>query len=142
MSPEIEEMLSKPLTVDTINTDGALNLIAAIFESIRKDYIYGKMTLLRFYGRDMTEAEFNQKSHEGHNSNIIRKYFAAKRAITRDYYGIGDSVDPEDIFSVWDVEVKRHLGEAQKYRVYHSEHVTRRKTDKESTAEWMDWITY
>lgn len=117
MSPEIEEMLSKPLTAETMNTDGALRLLADVFRYLRKDYIHGKMTLIRCYGRDMSENEFNDLPNktEGSNTKLIRLYFDAKRTVEHDYFGVGDSVLPEDIFSVWDTDVKKHLSN-KKYK--------------------------
>ena len=111
MSPEVEAMLSRPLTAETMNTEGALRLLADVFRYLRKDYIHGKLTLLRCYGRDMTEKEFNElpMKTEGHNTRLIRLYYDAMRTVKRDYYGVADSVLPEDIFSVWDADVQKHL---------------------------------
>ena len=110
MSPEIEAMLSRPLTAENMNTEGALRLLSDVFRYLRKDYIHGKLTLLRCYGRDMTEKEFNELPHkEGRNVRLIRLYFDAKRTVKQDYYGVADSVLPEDIFSVWDADVQKHL---------------------------------
>ena len=111
MSPEVEAMLSKPLTAETMNTDGALRLLADVFRYLRKDYIHGKLTLIRCYGRDMSEKEFNDLpvKKEGHNTRLIRLYYDAKRTVEKDYFGVADSVLPEDIFSVWDADVQKHL---------------------------------
>ena len=116
MSPEVEAMMSKPLTAETMNTDGALRLLADVFRYLRKDYIHGKLTLLRCYGRDMTEKEFNEipMKTEGHNSRLIRLYYDAMRTVRRDYFGVADSVLPEDIFAVWDAEVQKHLAKKSK----------------------------
>lgn len=121
MSPEVEAMLSRPLTAETMNTDGALRLLADVFRYLRKDYIHGKLTLIRCYGRDMSEKEFNEipVKKEGHNIRLIRLYYDAKRTVERDYFGVADSVLPEDIFSVWDADVKKHLSnKKQKEEAY------------------------
>lgn len=110
MLPEVETMLSKSLTAETMNTDAALKLLSEVFRFLRYDYVLGKSTLLSCYGRALTEKEFNDLPHktEGRNTRLIRLYFDAKRTVERDYYGVGDSVLPEDIFASWDVEVQKH----------------------------------
>ena len=112
ITPKIRQMLEKPLDPKTMDNDGALRLIAAVMESIRKDYVVGKTELLRKFGRGMTEAEFNElikKQYVDYTTRMVRLYFGAMRAVRNDPYGFGTIVSPEDIFFEWDKEVEKNL---------------------------------
>lgn len=114
----------RELNADTMDTDGALRLLSAIFETIRKDYISGKALLLKLYGRDMPENEFNACwSQEGTSSIYIRRYYAAIRSINRDYYGIGEIISANAIFDTWDREVMSKLSENERRRVEYSRQI-------------------
>lgn len=114
----------KELSADNMDTDGALRLLSAIFETIRKDYVSGKALLLKLYGRDMPEEEFNAYwSQEGNSSIYIRRYYAAIRSVNRDYYGMGEIISANAIFDTWDREVMSKLSEKERRRVEYSRQV-------------------
>ena len=109
------------LNADSMDTDGALR---AIFETIRKDYISGKALLLKLYGRDMTESEYNEQySNEGSTAIYIRRYYAAIRSVNRDYYGMGEIISANAIFDIWDREVMNKLSENERRRVEYSKQI-------------------
>lgn len=117
-------MTDDRLTADTMDTDGALRLLSAIFETIRKDYISGKVLLLKLYGRDMPEEEYTKQwNNDGSTSAYIRRYYAAIRSVNRDYYGIGEIISPTLIFDTWDKEVMSHLTKQERRRVEYSEQI-------------------
>ena len=112
------------LKADNMDTDGALRLLSAIFETIRKDYVTGKALLLKLYGRDMSEEEFNAYwSQEGNSSIYIRRYYAAIRSVNRDYYGISEVISATLILDTWDREVMSKLSESERRRVEYSRQV-------------------
>ena len=117
-------MTDDRLTADTMDTDGALRLLSTIFETIRKDYISGKVLLLKLYGRDMPEEEYTKQwNNDGSTSTYIRRYYAAIRSVNRDYYGIGEIISPTLIFDTWDKEVMSHLTKQERRRVEYSEQI-------------------
>ena len=112
MSPEVEAMLSEPLTAENMNTDAALRLFEAIMDGIRKDYILGKTELLRIYHHDLPEKEYLERSRGRSFScadGAIRLYFQAKRSVMNGHLGIYNFANPEDVFSKWDKEVYASL---------------------------------
>ena len=124
METELERLLRKQLKAEDMDTDGAMKLLSAIFENIRKDYIAGKVLLLKLYGRDMPENEFNTCwSQEGTSSIYIRRYYAAMRSVERDYYGISEVISANAIFDTWDREVMSKLSESERRRVEYSKQV-------------------
>lgn len=124
MEIELERLLRKQLKAEDMDTDGAMKLLSAIFENIRKDYIVGKVLLLKLYGRDMPENEFDACwSQEGTSSIYIRRYYAAMRSVERDYYGIGEIISANAIFDTWDREVMSKLSENERRRVEYSRQV-------------------
>ena len=124
METEIERLLRKQLKAEDMSTDGAMNLLSAIFENIRKDYIAGKALLIKLYGRDMPETEFNAYwSQEGTSSIYIRRYYAAMRSVRRDYYGIGEVISAKAIFDTWDREVMNKLSDSERKRYEYSKQV-------------------
>ena len=114
-------MTDDRLTADTMDTDGALRLLSAIFETIRKDYISGKTLLIKLYGRDMAEEEYTRQwNNDGYTSAYIRRYYAAIRSVNRDYYGIGEIISPTLIFDTWDREVVENLTPEERRRYEYS----------------------
>lgn len=112
------------LKADNMDTDGALRLLSAIFETIRKDYIAGKVLLLKLYGRDMPEEEYTRQwNNDGNTSAYIRRYYAAIRSVNRDYYGISEVISATAIFDTWDREVMSKLSKSERRRVEYSKQV-------------------
>ncbi len=114
----------RELNADTMDTDGALRLLSAIFETIRKDYISGKVLLLKLYGRDMPEEEYTKQwNNDGYTSAYIRRYYAAIRSVDRDYYGIGEIISANAIFETWDKEVMKKLTAKERRAVEYSQQI-------------------
>ena len=124
------------LKAEDMDTDGAMRLLSAIFETIRKDYISGKVLLLKLYGRDMPENEFNACwSQEGTSSIYIRRYYAAIRSVNRDYYGIGEIISANAIFDTWDREVMNKLSESEKRRYEYSKQARGGSNDRKRETD-------
>ena len=121
ISDELRAKLDQPLDPKTMDDDGCIRLIAAFMSLIKRDYIIGKLALLRSFGRVPDEKEFHQLSHKGYIDYISRvgeRYYSARRSVLNDPYGFGHVVSPEDILSEWDREVSKHYAKGTRSEGY------------------------
>lgn len=113
MSPEVAEMLSKPLDPKNMSDDGAMRLIEHIIRGIRHDYIGGKLEMLRRFHEDLSEDEFYAKANANsigfHSYHKIELYFLARRDLLDGWYGINNIVPITDVLNSWDAEAYAYI---------------------------------
>ena len=111
MSPEVEEMLSKPMNPETMDNEACAKLMSIIVGGFKTPYIYGRLHLLKYYG-DMSYKEWMLTPHtRGGSPWFVREYFRIKKDILNDIYGLSGFIPPEDILSAWNAEVNKKLRE-------------------------------